>query len=101
MYVGLGARFVKVDPRTDLVYVAPGGEPRVLVFDPASLLPLGAVELPGPVSYMAIDDVEGVMFLLMPERGALAALDLTSRRLLAILDVGPDPVAFALPGERR
>lgn len=101
LHVGLGVSFVKVDPRTDLVYVARKDEPRILVFDPISLVALDAFEIPAPASYMAIDDAENVLFLLMPSRGSIAAVDLTSRRTLAILEAGPDPSALALAGERH
>lgn len=100
LQVGLGARFVMVDPRTDLVYVA-RDDSRILVFDPISLVPVDTFEIPAPASYMVIDDVENVLFVLLPSRGAIAAVDLTSRRTLALLDTGPGPTSFALVGERH
>jgi YVTN family beta-propeller protein len=80
VFVGAPTSFVKVDPRTDLVYVALGDEPRVQVYDPLSFLPL--------------------MFLLMPRRRSIAVLNLTSRKMLGALDVGLDPHELTLAGKR-
>jgi YVTN family beta-propeller protein len=100
VFVGAPASFVKIDARTDLIYVAIGDEPRVQVYDPFSFIPLNAIPVPGPVSYMAIDDVENAMFLLMRRRRSIAVLNLTSRKTLGVMDVGLDPHELALAGER-
>ncbi|WP_242343194.1 hypothetical protein [Anaeromyxobacter terrae] len=100
IFVGLGAGAVLVDRRTDLLYVAMRDEPRVQVFDPFSLLPVDTIELPGPASWMVIDDVENTLFLLMPESRAIAVLDLASRAVLAVTDVGEDPYGLAIAGAR-
>lgn len=99
-YVGLGAITIKVDPRTDLIYLARGGELRISVYEPVSLQLLDEFDVPGPVSYMAIDGAEDTLLALMPDRRAIAVVDLTSRKLLAEIPVGAEPYAFALPGER-
>ncbi|BDG09224.1 YncE family protein [Anaeromyxobacter paludicola] len=98
--VGLGATGVEVDSRTDLVYVARGGDPRIQVFDPFSMLPVDTFELPGWVSRMAIDAVQDQLFALMPGKRAVAVLDLTSRRLLSTIDVADDPYEVKLATER-
>lgn len=99
-YVGLGAAAIKVDPRTELVYLSRGDERRISVYDPVSLQPLDELEVPGAVSHMTIDDAENTLLALMPERQSIAVLDLTSRRLLAEIPVGADPYAVAFAGER-
>jgi YVTN family beta-propeller protein len=101
VFVGSPASFVKVDARTDLVYVALADEARVEVFDPLSLIPVTAIETPSPVSYMAIDDVENTMFMVMPRLRAVSVMDLTSRREMAVLDVGAEPHGVVLAGERQ
>lgn len=99
-YVGLGATTVKVDPRTDLLYLSRGDERRISVYDPISFQPLDQIDVPGVVSRMVIDDAENTLLALMPERGAIAVLDLTSRKLLAEIPVGDDPFGLAFVGER-
>lgn len=101
LFVGLGAGALEVDPRTDLVYVGRADEPRIHVFDPFSFAPLGAIELPGPVSYLTVDAVENTLLALMPTPGAVAFVDLASRRVVSAVDVGADPLRLVVVGERR
>jgi DNA-binding beta-propeller fold protein YncE len=100
-YVGLGATTMKIDPRTDLIYLSRGGERRITVHDPISLQAVDQIDVPGAVSHMTIDDVENTLLCLVPERRSLLVLDLTSRRLVAELPVGADPYTLAVgSGER-
>jgi YVTN family beta-propeller protein len=99
-YVGLGATTVRIDPRTDLIYLSRGDERRISVYDPLSFQPLDQIDVPGAVTRMVIDDVENTLLALMPERQAIAVLDLTSRKLLAEIPVGRDPYGLAFIGER-
>lgn len=99
-YVGLGVTTLKVDPRTDLLYLSRGDERRISVYDPVSFQPIDHFDVPGAVSYMAIDDAENTLLALVPERRAIAVIDLTSRKLLAELPVGADPYSLTLVGER-
>jgi YVTN family beta-propeller protein len=99
-YVALGARAILVDPRSELLYLARAGERRIAVYDPISLQALDQVEVPSPVSHMAIDDAENTLLALMPERQAVGVFDLTSRRLLAEIPVGARAHTLAFAGER-
>jgi len=99
-FTGLGQRTILVDSRTDYVYVGMRGEKRIYVYDPFSLIPIDYVEVPGSVSYMVIDDLTNTLFALMPENRSVAVVDLTSRRVLAVLDVGEAPYALRLAGQR-
>jgi YVTN family beta-propeller protein len=100
VYVGLGATMIKVDPRTDLVYLSRGAERRIDVHDPLSLQVVDRIDVAGAVSYMAIDDAENALLALVPERRTIAVIDLTSRKLLAEIPVGAEPYTIALAGER-
>ncbi len=100
LFVGLGASAIKVDPRTDLIYVGYRDDNRVQVYDPMLLLPIDSIELPGGVSYMTIADQENTLLLLLPDRRSIGFVDLTRRRLLSIVDVGASPYYIATVGER-
>ena len=100
IFVGLGASVVKIDPRTDLLYVGRADEGRIQLFDPSSLLPVGAIEVPGPVSYLAIDDVENALVAVLPTLRQVAFVDLARKRLLSTVDVGRDPFRIAPISER-
>ena len=99
--VGLGATAVKLDPRTDLLYVAHADTGRIEAYDAFSTFPVDAFEVPGWVSNMAIDDPQDQLFALMPEARAIAVVDLTSRKVLAVIDVSGDPYEIKLAAERN
>ncbi len=100
VFVGLGASALKVDPRSDLVYVGTRDEDRLQVFDPFSLLPVSFLEVPGGAGYLAIDDLENALLVLSAEGRSLSFVDLTSRRVVGAVDVGSEPYQLAVPGER-
>jgi len=99
LFVGLGATAIKVDFRTDLVYLGRRDEARVQIYDPLSLLPIDFIDVPGPVSYLAIDGVENTLVSLMAE-SRIAFVELTSKRLLSVIDVGREPYQVTVVGER-
>jgi YVTN family beta-propeller protein len=98
-FIGLGATAVKVDPRTDLIYLSRGDERRIAVVEPITLQPLESIDVPAPVSRMAIWEAESTLFALMPDRGAIAVVDLTRRRVVAEVPVGPAPYALVVSGD--
>ncbi len=100
VYVGLGTSAIKVDASTDLLYVAQAGARRLAVFEPFSLLPIDHIDVPGDVSYMAIDDAENALFALVPEQRTIAVVGLAGKRRLGAIGVGFEPRLFALAGER-
>ena len=99
--VGLGASAIRIDPRTDLIYVGHLDDDRLEVYDSLSALPVDAFDVPGWVSSMAIDDPQDQLFALMPGRRAIAVVDLTSRKVLSIIDVSGEPYEVRLPAERN
>jgi YVTN family beta-propeller protein len=101
VFVGLGARTVLVDARTDLVYVAGDLGGRIQIFDPVSLVPVDALDLPGEVGWLAIADAENALFALLADRRQIAVLDLSGREALGVVDVGDAPYQIVLAGQRR
>ena len=99
--VGLGASSIKLDSRTDLLYIGFADLGRIEAYDSFSALPVDAFDVPGWVSNMAIDDPQNQLFALMPALRAVAVLDLTSRRVLAVIDVSGDPYELRLAAERN
>ncbi len=99
--VGLGASAIRIDPRTDLIYLGHLDDDRIEVYDSVSALPVDAFDVPGWVSNMAIDDPQDQLFALMPGRQAIAVVDLTSRRVLSIVDVSGEPYEVRLAAERN
>ena len=100
VFVGLGTAAIKVDTRTELIYLAKEGESRVFVHDPFSFMPIDDFDIPDGTSYMAIEDLENTLWLLLPARRSIAVVDLTSRKMLGTMDVGSLPYQVAIVGER-
>jgi DNA-binding beta-propeller fold protein YncE len=101
VFVGLGSRALKVDPRTDLLYVGRRDDDRLQIFDPFSFVPIGTIALPDSPGDMLIDDVQNLLLATLPERGSVAFVDLTRREMVSVADVESDPVRLAVSGERR
>jgi YVTN family beta-propeller protein len=100
VYVGIGTTALKVDPDTDLLYVA-NGDGRISIFDPFSLIPVDSIDLPGGATWLSIEAAQNALFALLPERRAIAVVQLTTKAVLGQLDTGLEPRVVALIGERN
>lgn len=98
IFVGLGATGIEIDPRTGRIYVGAGTQPRIDVLDPAGAMPVGAIDLPGPASELALLETEHLLLVLMPADRAVAVVDLTTGRTLSVFDVGGAPYELAVSG---
>lgn len=101
IYVGLGARGLRLDPATGNLWVASGDDPKLVMFAPHALLPSVSVPLPGNASYLVIDDVENRLWAALPEHRAVAVIDLVSRRIEHVAELGAEPSYLTLVSERR
>lgn len=99
-FAGPGTIVVKVNPRTGLILLTRRDVPEVDVFDPLSRIVIDTLRVPGPATLLAIDDLENALFALVPSRGAIAVVDLVSKRLLSEIELGANPYKFVLSGER-
>jgi hypothetical protein len=100
-YVGFGAVSVHVNPRTDFAYVSQGDVGGLQVFLPLSPMPMDRLELPGPATWLAIDDLDDVLVTVIPSRGEAAGVELTGRKTLPGMDVGEAPYAVVLTDQRN
>jgi YVTN family beta-propeller protein len=100
-YVGMGASAVLVDPRTDYVYLAKGAERRIQIYEPAAFLAIAEMPAGGAVTWMSIDGLENALLAVQPDLGSVAAFELNTRRPLPAVDVGAEPYAAAVVGERN
>jgi YVTN family beta-propeller protein len=101
VYVGLGSSALEVDSRTDLIYVGDRTGGPLRVFDPFALLPVSRVDVPGPATITTIDDVENVLFSVIPPERQVATTDLVSGRSVAAMDTGDEPYQVVVSGARR
>jgi len=100
IYVGLGVGTVRVDPRTDLVYVGRADEGVIQIFDPLAALPIGRIDVDGPVAWLALDATENMLLAGIPTLGRVVFVDLTTRRQVSAIDLARAPYQVIVPGER-
>jgi hypothetical protein len=96
----MGVRALRVDPRSDLVYVGADFGP-VAIYEPLSLVSTGAVDVPSGVADAVIDNAENTMLLAMPGQEGVAVIDLSARRVVGVADTAGPPFRIAVSGERR
>lgn len=95
-YVGPGVSALKVDPKTDRIYLGFKDSDRVDVFDPAVLMPIDAIRTESGVGYLTIDAEGNDLCVLLPARDEARLLQISGKAVVARIDVpGPTEVVFA------
>ncbi|MDH4028741.1 MAG: hypothetical protein OEU95_07920, partial [Nitrospirota bacterium] len=74
--IGIGAKALKLDTRTGLVYIGKKAEALVEVYDPLSFVQVYNITAERGPSYITIDDEGNNLYLVVPERKALYIIDL-------------------------
>jgi YVTN family beta-propeller protein len=99
-FVGMGAYSMKVDTKTDLLYIGKRGGEGVDVYNPFSLTPSYNIPTEGSVSYMTRDGEENNLYFLMPGKKIVSIVNPISRKVVGGIDVGEDPQWVTMMGER-
>jgi DNA-binding beta-propeller fold protein YncE len=99
IYVGAGAASIRTDPKTGLIYVGKrtGG---ISVLDPSSLLPIDRFRIDEKVEFLAIDNDQNSLFVVLPDSATIQKIDLISKKLRGVIEVGAGSHAVVLMGER-
>jgi YVTN family beta-propeller protein len=99
IFVGTGALCIKVDFSTGLVLVGKkfGGE--ITVVEPSSSMFIDTIEVKGKAAYMTIDRQEHTLFVLLPGRRLLQKINLTSKRIVAEIDLYQGAYQVVVMGE--
>ncbi len=99
-FIGLGAVSIKFDTRTGLILVGKKVEGEISVIDPFSLMLIDTIGIGGNATFMTIDGEENGLFVTLPDRRALWKINLTSKRIMAEIEVGEGAYAVVVMGER-
>ena len=99
-FLGMGASSIKVDSRTDMLYIGKKFEDGVSVYDPLSFQPVDYIQTGAAVGYMTIDGDENNLYLVMPEKKSLRAVNLVSRKTVFEIDFCESPYWITVMGER-
>lgn len=100
VYMGTGGRTIKVDSKTNLFYVAPAGGRDLDVYDPFSFVAGDFIPVEGEAVSMTIDNDDNTLCVVVPEKRVVKIINLTSRKVIAELDVDTDPYWVTVMGER-
>jgi YVTN family beta-propeller protein len=100
VFIGTGASAIRTDPRTGLILVGKEAGGEVSIIDPSSSMFIDTIEIGGHAAFMAIDDEENDLFIAIPERRMIQKVNLTSKRIVAELEVREGAYAVVLMGER-
>ena len=74
-----------------MMYVAAGECHEITAFRPANVLSTGQVPLPGAPGLLTIDEENRRLYAILPEQNRLAVINLTGRRIAAVVEVGDKP----------
>ena len=100
IYVGTGATALKVDARTNRIYLARTRTGQVEIFDPIAALPSDFIATGGDVSFITIDGEGNNLLLVLPGERGVRMVGIVNRKTVAQVDVGDDPYGVTLMGER-
>jgi YVTN family beta-propeller protein len=98
--VRLGMNSIKVDTKTDLVYLGRKNDIVVEAYDPNSFVPVDSIRTGGNITYMTIDGEVNNLHFLSSEKKTLMIARLVSKKVITEMDVGESPYWVTMMGER-
>jgi YVTN family beta-propeller protein len=98
--VRIGMNSIKVDPRTDLVYLGRKNDIVVEAYEPNSFVPVDVIKTGGTIAYMTIDNEENNLYLVGSETKSLMVSNLVSKRMVYEMDVSEGPYWVSVMGEK-
>ncbi|MFN7965074.1 MAG: beta-propeller fold lactonase family protein [Acidobacteriota bacterium] len=100
VYVGSEVTALKVDLQTDRFFIARRNADAIDLYDPQSFLPVDNIRVSQDIGFMAIDGESNSLLLVLPREGQVQIVPLVSKRASATIDVGIEPYAIVVAGER-
>jgi YVTN family beta-propeller protein len=98
--VRIGMNSIKVDNRTDLVFLGRKNDVIVEVYDPLSFVPVDIIRTGGTIAYMTIDGEENNLYLVNEDKKSLLVNNLVGKKMVYEIDVGEGPYWVVVMGER-
>lgn len=100
LWLDMPGEALKLDSRTGLLYLGLAGTPRLAVIDPFTLTETGAIDVAGPVTYLAIDFEDNALLALASAAGVLEKIDIVGQQVIEHLPVVPGSYAVVVLRER-
>jgi YVTN family beta-propeller protein len=99
-FIGTGIRSVKVDTRTDLIYLGKKNDAAIGVYDPYTFSVVQYIPTRGAVDYMAIEGDSNNLYLVISEKKIVMIVNLINTRSVSEIDVIDGPSWVTMMGER-
>ncbi|TFG89942.1 MAG: hypothetical protein E4H16_02725 [Candidatus Atribacteria bacterium] len=100
VFIGTGAVSIKVNTRTDLILAGKKAGGEISVIDPFSLMSIDSITVMNNAAFMTIDDDENSLFVVFPDGKILQKINLTSKKVVAEIEVDVGAYAVVVMGER-
>jgi len=97
----MGANAIRVDKRTDLVYLGRKNDRYAEVYNPLSFSVVDTIQTGvGDIASMTIDGEENNLYLVNAGTKTVMVSNLISRKTLFEIDVGEEPYGITVMGEK-
>jgi DNA-binding beta-propeller fold protein YncE len=96
----MGAISITVDKQTGKIYVSKNIGREISVIDPFSLMFIDTVPVGGKAVFMTIDGEERSLLAAVADRNKLQKINLTSKKLVAEIELREGAFAVVVMGER-
>jgi len=100
IFIGMGSVSIKIDSQTDFIMVGKDVEKDIAVVDPFSLSRIDTIDTGGSAVFMSIDGEENSLFAVLSDKKKLLKINLTSKKIIAEIDLETSPYAVVVMGER-
>lgn len=100
VFVGMDSTFIEVDRKSGLLFVGKMSGGEIAIIDPFSSMLIDSIRVRGNAAFMTIDDEENNLFVTFPNIERVQKINLTSKKIMAEIEVGEGAYAVAVMGER-
>ena len=99
IFVGTGSVSIKISFLSDLIFVGKrfGGE--IAVVDPSTSMLIDSIRVGGDAAYLTIDRQENTLFVVLPQKRLVQKVNLTSKKIMAEIEVDEGAYAAVVMGE--
>ena len=99
IFIGTGGVSIKVSRLNGLTFVGKSFGGEIAILDPSSSMFIDSIRIRGNAAYMTIDRQENTLFVVLPEKRLVQKINLTSKKIMAEIDVAEVAYAVAVMGE--
>ncbi len=99
IFIGTGGLSIRVSRLNGLIFVGNSFGAEIAVVDPSSSMFIDSIRAGGNAAHMTIDRQENTLFVVLPERRLVQKINLTSRKIMAEIEVAELAYAVVVMGE--